>query len=173
MRETAKDRQAAINPATNASGPSAVDLQLVCFLINGQEYGMAASRVQEIMRPTRFYPTKGNSYGVIGSLHSKDNSCPVIDLRALLGVEAGSFGEATRIVVFENRGRQLGLIADEVTEVLRVDGACMEIIGQDEQKTGDSFWTHQCRLDDRMIRILDLDKIAPCYDKAPKKGTDK
>lgn len=152
------DRKAVASSGRGAA--SAVDLQLVCFMVGGREYGIAIKRVLEIMRMGRLTPPVDSADFVAGGIRLKEKNWPVIDLGLRLGYEAAAYGAAARIIVTEHKGDLLGLIAGEVTEVLRVASASMDRVEQDTQDADSHYVMSLCRLDDRVIRILDPDTIA-------------
>jgi purine-binding chemotaxis protein CheW len=159
MREAAEKRPATAVPA--AAQSATADLQLVCFGIGGGEYGMEASAIVEILPASRLIPAEVKTRGAAGSIPVHGVSCPVVDLSFQLDGKAGPGVPGGRVLICEQAGRLWGLLVDDVTEILRVDGACRESDDRQGQKVDAMLWSYLCRFDDRDIRILDPDKIAP------------
>ncbi|MES2610369.1 MAG: chemotaxis protein CheW [Pseudomonadota bacterium] len=107
--------------AAGAAAPAAPAHQageFLVFRLGSESYGVSILGIQEI----RFYepPTRiaGSPPHVRGVLDLRGVSVPVIDLRVVLGLEAG-FDTATVTVVINPDGRQtVGLVVDSVSDVV-------------------------------------------------------
>jgi purine-binding chemotaxis protein CheW len=139
------------------------EIQLVVFtLMNGSnhsEYGVPITQVQEIIRftqPTKLPKSPSFMEGVI-NLRGKVIS--VIDLKKRFDMEVEDYTDNTRIIVIDINGHTLGIIVDEVNEVLRLSLSDIEppptIIGGITAE----YLRGVGKLGDRLLVILDLQKI--------------
>lgn len=104
--------------AAGAAAPAHHAGEFLVFRLGSESYGVSILGIQEI----RFYepPTRiaGSPSHVRGVLDLRGASVPVIDLRVVLGLEAG-FDTATVTVVINPDGRQtVGLVVDSVSDVV-------------------------------------------------------
>jgi purine-binding chemotaxis protein CheW len=105
-------------------GESAADpeVQLVSFEVAGQEYALPIQSVREIVqRPERITAVPKAAASVIGVIALRDRLLPVVSLRSLFGLPAGTACEQDRVAVISvGDGLLVGLLLDKVNEVLRV-----------------------------------------------------
>lgn len=136
------------------------EVQMVVFRLGAEEYGIPITHVQEIKRlsvPTKIPNAPGFVEGVI---NLRGKVVPVIDLKKRFGLEGcNGYTDDARIVIVEINGHTVGVIVDEVSEVLRllksnIDPPPAVIAG-----ISASYLQGVGKLDDRLLILLDLDYI--------------
>ncbi len=108
---------------TNQSGKAPVHqdlMQLVSFLVGGEEFGIDILRVREIIRAQEFTRVPNSPDFIAGVINLRGRVIPVLSLRKRFGLEEQPHDKQTRIVVVELTGNILGFIVDSVSEVLRI-----------------------------------------------------
>lgn len=139
------------------------EIQLVVFTLKGTntvcEYGVPITKVQEIIpmtAPTRL-PQAPNF--VEGIINLRGRIIPIIDLKKRFEMGSSEITNETRSVVVEVEGHTVGIIVDEVSEVLRLPVDNIEpaptIIGG----IAAEYLTGVGKVDDRLLILLDMDKI--------------
>lgn len=100
--------------------------QFVVFALAGQSFGVAIALVERIieMRPIARVPFSPDFIHGIVSLEGK--ALPVLDLRRRFGFPAQPLTRDSRMVVVVVAGVKVGMIVDQVTEVLVVSAADIE-----------------------------------------------
>ncbi|HEU4558381.1 MAG TPA: chemotaxis protein CheW [Longimicrobium sp.] len=134
-------------------------VQLVTFRIGGEEFGLDVFQVHEILRyqePTAM--PKAPAF-VEGVLDVRGALVPVIDLRKRFEVHELRYDDDTRIVLVDFQGERLGLIVDEVSEVLRVAETAVTPPPQYVKGLAAEFIRGIVRLEGRLVVLLDLDRI--------------
>lgn len=94
--------------------------QIVVFTLGEAAYAVGIEAVKEVVnwsRPTRVPEAPPMVEGVIDL---RGDVVPVIDLAKRLKVERHRAPAEARIMVLELAGKQIGLVVDEVTEVLKI-----------------------------------------------------
>ncbi len=99
-----------------AEGPR---VQLCTFRIGGEDYAIDIMRVREIIHPLPITPVPRAPSFVEGVVRLRREVIPVLDVRKRLGLTAGPRGRKTRFLIVNVAGRRIGLVVDEVCEVLR------------------------------------------------------
>jgi len=84
---------------------------------------------------------------------------PVVDIRKKFHLKIKAVTKETRIIVVNIMSKTIGLIVDSVSEVLRIDSNTIQpppplIAGLDSD-----YIKGVGKLDDRLIILLDIDKI--------------
>jgi len=97
------------------------EIQLVSFTVAGQEYAVDIARVQEIVQVPELVVQAPNSAAhVVGLITLRERVLPLVSLRRLFNLPAPSMDESSRIVVITAGSGAVGLVTDNVAEVLRV-----------------------------------------------------
>jgi purine-binding chemotaxis protein CheW len=106
--------------ARGAASPPAPLVQLCTFRIGGEDYAIDVMRVREIIHPLPITRVPRAPAFVEGVVRLRGEVIPVLDVRKRLGVEAQPVTRKTRFLVVNVAGRRIGLVVDEVCEVLRL-----------------------------------------------------
>ena len=91
---------------------------------------------------------------------------PVIDLRTRLNLEKKVQDKDTRIIVIEISSKTIGFIVDEVNEVLRIPKSITEPPPEMVTSINSDYITAVGKLDDRLITLIDLEKILSSDEKS-------
>ncbi|MEN6349058.1 MAG: chemotaxis protein CheW [Syntrophomonas sp.] len=134
--------------------------QMVVFRLAGEQFGVRITQVQEINRLSNITKVPRAPEYVEGVVNLRGDVIPVIDLRKRFQMESKEYNEFTRVIVSDINKKKVGLIVDEVLEVLRVPGRLLEEtpdILQDNQMQ--RFMDGIANLEKRMIMMLNLENI--------------
>jgi len=134
-------------------------LQLVSFTIGEVEFGVDILHVQEINRMVNITQVPNSPVYVIGVINLRGKVIPIIDLRTRIGMERKVNDKNTRIIIVEIEGRTVGFIVDAVKEVLRIPFRITEKPPSMTQKIDSGYITAVAKLEDRLIIMLDLEKV--------------
>ncbi|HSU17909.1 chemotaxis protein CheW [Longimicrobium sp.] len=143
----------------NVRAAAVPQVQLVTFRIGGEEFGLDVFQVHEILRyePPTAMP-KAPAF-VEGVLDVRGALVPVIDLRKRFEVHDLRYDDDTRIMLADFQGERLGLIVDEVTEVLRVPETAVNPPPGYVKGLAAEFIRGIVRLEGRLVVLLDLERI--------------
>lgn len=149
-----------IAEASDSSLDGMHEEQMVVFKLAGEQYGVSISQVQEINRLSRITRVPKAARFVEGVVNLRGEVIPVIDLRKRFDLEVQEYNEFTRIIVSDIKNRKIGIIVDEVLEVLRVPKRFLEeapeiIHGEGLQQ----FITGIANLSGRVILQIDIARI--------------
>lgn len=133
------------------------------FQLGGEIYGLDILKVQEIigMMPVTHVPrVPGYMRGVI---NLRGRVIPVIELRHKFGLDATEDTPRTCIVVVQvSHGHDavtMSLIVDEVREVVDVAGGQIAAPPSFGQERDTSFIMGMAKISDRVVMLLDVDKV--------------
>jgi purine-binding chemotaxis protein CheW len=134
--------------------------QMVVFKLAGEQYGIRITQVEEINRLSNITKVPRAPKFVEGVINRRGDVIPVIDLRKRFEIEYKEYNEFTRIIVSDINNKKIGIIVDEVLEVLRISKKLLEEapdILQENQVQ--KFMDGIANLNDRMIMMLNLENI--------------
>ncbi len=141
-------------------------LQLVSFIIGNEEFGVDILFVHEINRMLQITKVPNSPDFVEGVINLRGRVIPVIDLRRKLGMDRKPHDKNTRVIVVEVEGKTVGFIVDAVNEVLRIPKNITEAPPELVTGINSEFIKAVGKLDDRLLILLDLEKIISSEQKA-------
>ena len=96
---------------------------------------------------------------VKGLINLRTTVIPVIDLRARFGLPEEELTDESRIMVLHVGARTIGIVVDAVSEVLRVSREQIAPPPPTVAGLGREYLTGLVKLEDRLLILLDIDKI--------------
>jgi purine-binding chemotaxis protein CheW len=145
--------------------------QVVVFALESNEFGIGIAQVREIDRLVPITRVPRVPAHVEGIINLRGQLVPVVDLRTRLGMPHATPTKSARIIVAEIGSRSIGMIVDEVREVVRIP---LDQIAASEgvlEGLANEFVGALGRLGERLIILLDIEKVLGA--EAPTVGTDK
>lgn len=147
-------------------------LQLVSFKIANEEFGVDILNVQEINKMTQITRVPNAPDFVEGVINLRGRVIPIIDLRTRLKLEKKEHDKDTRIIVVEIAGKTVGFIVDAVKEVLRIPTSIIEPPPQLATGIDSDFIRAVGKLEDRLLILIDLEKVLTEQDKEQLKSVE-
>jgi purine-binding chemotaxis protein CheW len=144
---------------TNSTGAVNELLQLVSFKIGDEEFGVDILKVQEINRMLDVTQVPNAPPYVDGVINLRGKVIPIMDLRSRFGMARRERDKNSRIVVVELNGKIVGFVVDSVNEVLRIPKSVTEPPPSLVAGINTEYITAVGKLDDRLLILLDLDKV--------------
>ncbi len=134
------------------------ELQLVSFNVAGQEYAIAIEDVQEIVQvPEQIIHVPHAESHVLGVMTLRNRLLPLVSLRRMFGLPPQDADERSRIVVVALGTASVGVVMDNVNEVLRVAKADVDAMPALLAREGDlADIAEICRLNagKRLVSII-------------------
>ncbi len=141
---------------TTSSGPK----QILLFKLNDKDFGFSISCVREILLPQDIYPVPKAPEFVEGVINLRGHMIAVVDLRKKLCLKDVRPSPRARIIVCHVKKFIVGVLVDEVLEVIHVSqGGIMSAPGiLDIQMDNNAVWgiVRDAR---KVVMLLDLEKI--------------
>ncbi len=146
--------------ADHASGDGNI-LQLVSFEIGVEEYAIPILAVQEINRMMPITRVPHAPASVEGVINLRGRIIPVINMRKRFGLAPAADQGDARIIVVEvgPEGRVIGFTVDRVHEVLRLDASIVDPAPTAGGCDKSDFIRGVGKLDDRLLILIDLDRL--------------
>ncbi|PIE07308.1 MAG: chemotaxis protein CheW [Rhodobacterales bacterium] len=135
--------------------------ELLSFLVGGQDYCVDIMSVREIRGGTRATPLPHAPRFMRGVINLRGTVLPIMDLACRLEIDTGADRERNVIIVVANGERTVGLIVDAVSDILAVTEEEMQPPPDLKADSDHSFISALTIVDDRMIRVLDLNAVLP------------
>ena len=141
------------------------EIQLVSFFLGDEEYGVDIMKVQEIIKMQEITEVPQVPAFVEGVINLRGNVIPVIDLRKRFGLPEVENTKDTRIIVVEIGDTVVGIVVDGVSEVLRIKESLIDPPPKMIAGIGREYLKGIGRLGERLLILLDLDKVLTADEK--------
>jgi purine-binding chemotaxis protein CheW len=123
--------------------------QLVVFSLGAEEYALPIAAVQEIIRFSEPRSVAFEVAWIRGVIALRGKIIPIYDLSARLELP-GTGSEPGKIVILDTCGDQVGVMVDEVEEVLTVESGQLEPVPNANTDTIEAI----AKIDDRLVILL-------------------
>lgn len=153
----APQRQAHAGAADSSSG--SVLNQIVSFKLADEEYGLDIMKVQEIILIGQITQMPQAPDFVRGLINLRGHVIPIIDLRKRFGFPDAEKSESQRIIVVNVGKRTMGIVVDEVDQVLRVKAEDVEPPPTSVKGINHDFITGLVKRERKLVILLDIEHL--------------
>ena len=133
--------------------------QFLTFRLDGQEYGIAILKVQEIKGWDKMTPIPNSPRYVKGVLNLRGVIVPVFDLRLRFGLPEAARDAFTVIIVVNIGGRLAGIVVDAVSDVINVGAEQQCAAPAYEGQQNREFIKGLAQVEDKLLILLDIDRM--------------
>lgn len=129
------------------------------FSLDKEDYGIEIKRVTEIICMQRINKLPEVPAYIKGVINLRGKIIPVVDVRLRFGKEPLDYADRTCIIVIEGGDSFVGLIVDDVAEVMRINDEQIVPPPDIQGGTKNKFIKAIGRIDDRIKLIIDCEKL--------------
>jgi len=136
------------------------ETQLAVFKVGGEEYAIDIMRIMEIIRPQKVTRIPRAPEFVEGVINLRGKVVPIIDLRARFGADPDKADpKKVRVVIVKMAGRMVGVVVDEVSEVVYMSSDQVEATPDAVKGYDTEYLKGVGKIGDRMLILLDMEKV--------------
>ena len=131
-------------------------MQIVVFKLGDEHFAVETDRVQsinDIMSITRV--PKAPKY-IKGLINLRGSIKSLVDLNLLLNVSHEN--EQNNIIILTVEDEEIGILVDEVEEVLEIDEKSIQKLDKDNDKN-QPYLKGILNYEDKLLTIIDIDKL--------------
>lgn len=135
------------------------EIQVACFSLDNDLYAVDIMRIKEIIRPQKLTPLPQAPSFIDGIINLRGAVIPVVDMRKRFGMPARELTASTRLLIVRLSSQTLGLVVDDVTEVITVP--VKEIKPPPVVSAGliANYLLGVCLSGENMVMLLDIDRL--------------
>lgn len=134
-------------------------MQVVCFKIGKEEYGIEILKVQEILKVPKITKLPKSSNFILGVIDLRGKVIPIIDLSKKFGIKGDKIQTNSRTIVVDIEGKKVGLAIDSVSHVVKLSAGEIEPPPPVVKGISGKYITGIAKLDEGFVVILDINKI--------------
>ena len=134
-------------------------LQVVVFKLGIEEYAVEILHVQEIKKILTITRVPRAEHYIEGVVNLRGNIIPIINLHARFSLQPQGDEEDKRIIVFQIGELKVGVIVDEVLEVVHLYRNEIDEATKSYESTNADHIMGVIKKDKRLLILLDLKKI--------------
>ena len=146
-----------VNNEVKTEGDS---IQYIVIKLGAEQYGIDIKYVDNIVRMQHITRVPKVPAYLKGVINLRGEVLPVMSLRLKMGLEADEMTRATRIIILKQEQQgSVGIIVDEVKEVVTLGTSQIEKMSQNTGEIKKSFITGVGKHNGELISLLDLNSI--------------
>jgi purine-binding chemotaxis protein CheW len=135
------------------------EIQIACFRLGDDTYAVDIMRIKEIIRPQKMTGLPRALPFVDGVINLRGGVIPVITLRKRFDLPQREIDSLTRLLIVTIARQVVGLIVDEMTEVITVPVKNLKPPPISVQGVGAEYLIGVCLVGEEMVMLLNLDTI--------------
>ncbi len=130
--------------------------EYVTFTLGDEEYVVQMGNVQEIISYRGFTKLPNVAEFVPGVLNLRGTVVPVIDLRVKFGMPSPDYDKYTVIIIVEVAGGLMGVVVDEVTDVIEMAPSELRPAPKLSGKVSEKFIRGMAEKNGKFLILLDI-----------------
>ncbi|HHW67378.1 MAG TPA: purine-binding chemotaxis protein CheW [Epulopiscium sp.] len=133
--------------------------QYVVFKLSNEEYGIDIQKVQIIERIQNITRVPKSPYFIKGVINLRGEIIPVMSLRSKFGLQEDDYNDETRIIIVEIEDSKIGMIVDQVKEVLQISSQAIENVQGFTSDINFNYIQGVGKVNDHIVTLLNLKNI--------------
>lgn len=133
--------------------------QYVVFKLGKEEYGIDIMNVKEIGPYQESVKIPNAPKFLEGVVNYRGNVIPIVNLKKRFNLDNSQFDGNTRIIVINLKDRQIGFIVDEASQTIRLNQSDIDPTPDLISDVDRRYITGVGKLDNRLIILMDLEKV--------------
>lgn len=142
------------------------EIQVACLSMGDGLYAVDIMRIREIIKLPKLAPLPRALPFVEGVINLRGQVIPVVDLRKRFGLPPIEHKESSRLLILAISGQPLGLIVDEVTEMITVPLRDLKPPPRGVRIVGGEYMVGLCLVREVPVMLLNIDALLTFKEKA-------
>jgi purine-binding chemotaxis protein CheW len=139
-------------------------IEALAFTLGQEEYGVDILKVQEIRGYESVTRIANAPDYIKGVINLRGIIVPIIDMRTWLNLGAESYDQFTVVIILNIGGRVIGMVVDSVSDVITLDDDQIKPAPAIGTALNTDYLIGLGMIDDRMLILVDIDKMLSASD---------
>ena len=141
------------------------EVKLAVFLLRDQPYAIDIMKIKQIIRPLKISRLPRAPEFLEGVINLRGVVIPVIDMRKRFSMPEREDDEETKVIIASVERKIVGIIVDEVTEVISVPKSEIQPPPKVVRGVESDYLLGVCKYKDDILMMLNLDEILSAEEK--------
>lgn len=141
------------------SKPAFMEIEYVTAWITGQLFGIPITRVHDVFEAERITHVPLAPAEISGVLNLRGRVVTALNMRKRLGLPPREGVARQMAIGIDHEGEAYGLLVDSMGEVLKLASGALDMVPINLQKDWAAIAAGIYRLEDRLMIVLDVDKV--------------
>jgi purine-binding chemotaxis protein CheW len=159
INEKVKNSNAFIDDDLDEEMEDTQEDKYLTFVLNREEYGIEIKHVIEIIGIQNITSVPDMPSYIKGVINLRGKVIPVMDVRMRFSISEQAYNERTCIIVITVNEQLVGLIVDEVSEVLDIPKSSVEPPPKVSRGAGNKFVHGMGKVGDAVKILLNADRL--------------
>ena len=147
-----------------ATGPAGGSRELLTFKLGNEEYGMDILKVQEIRGYDAVTAIANAPEFIKGVINLRGIIVPILDLRIKFKLGHSEYDQFTVVIIINILDRVVGIVVDGVSDVIALTEDQIKPPPEFSSTLDTQYITGLGTVDDRMIIVMDIEKLMTSRD---------
>jgi purine-binding chemotaxis protein CheW len=148
------------NPTPSAGKP----LEFLAFTLGQEEYGIDIQKVQELRGYDTVTRIANAPEHIKGVVNLRGIIVPIIDMRIKLNLGTPTYDQFTVVIILNMASRVVGMVVDSVSDVITLTPEQIKPAPAMGSVLGTDYLIGLGTLDERMLILVDIDKLMSSTD---------
>lgn len=131
--------------------------QFIVIKLGQEKYGIDINYIHNIVRVQSITRVPKAPYYMKGVINLRGEIIPVMSLGLRFGLEEEEYTRATRIIIVKISGQAIGIIVDEVEEVINLTDADIEVIIKDATDEKSNHISGVGKVGENLVTLLNIE----------------
>ncbi|OHD07426.1 MAG: chemotaxis protein CheW [Spirochaetes bacterium GWB1_36_13] len=146
----------------------ASSVKYLIFSLNKEYYGIPISKVREVIRFVNITPVHETLKFIKGVINLRGKIIPIIDMRLKFGLQENQYNDRTIFIIVDIHGVKsvfnMGITVESVHDVTDINEETMEKAPEIGLKLKSQYLSGIAKIKDKMIMLLNMDRILTTED---------
>lgn len=138
--------------------------QFIVVKLGVEQYGINIQYVQNIVRMINITRVPKAPYYIKGVVNLRGEIIPVMSVRLKFDLEEDEFSNDTRIIFVKLDGNEIGLIVDEVKEVITLSDEDIDSISRETNEDKGSYVFGVGKVGESLVTLLNIEELIKVSD---------
>jgi len=148
----------------NGQATDCISHELLTFTLGNEEYGMDILRVQEIRGYDAVTHIANAPEFIKGVINLRGIIVPIVDMRIKFDLGDVKYDHLTVVIILNVANRVVGIVVDGVSDVIAMTADQIKPTPEFSATVGTQYITGLGTVDDRMIIVMDIEKLMSSRD---------
>ena len=141
-------------------------LEFLAFRLGQEEYGVDIQKVQELRGYDTVTRIANAPEHIKGVINLRGIIVPIVDMRIKFRLEAPSYDQFTVVIILNIANRVMGMVVDSVSDVITLDAEQVRPAPEMGSLLDTEYLIGLGTLEERMLILVDIDKLMSSSDMA-------